>query len=394
MTGDVENGSGGDTMSGNLENNTMKYVTGGRLVDLLLFARIVCILNFGMFAVSLASLITYETGLKGEDYKFRNPLTHTAMIWTPHTDELTPPNPLFEQATCKSYISSDFYKPDQFVQEAIFLYSTVHSRWLITGAIFLGVLVQAATVIDKESYYLPIGVGNTHATGFLERSISMPLFVVVLLLQTGMHDMWTILSLMFNAWSSMLFSFFAEILFQGDGGFLTINTNPFVPKAFANTVRFGGGFLLWSDGNVHYHALAMLIAVTNYVLVSGSLVYNMLLINSCMASQPKTPAMVALPIYATVALYGLLLGAQAFTAYVKDKPSTVEKEKAELIKAFKSIQSVQKPTTQQIKDHQQALERGDKTRTDYALHLEFIYGLLDLLIKSIMTLSFFLFNRN
>jgi hypothetical protein len=120
----------------------------------------------------------------------------------------------------------------------------------------------------------------------------------------------------------------------------------------------------------------------------------MLLINSCMASQPKIPAMVALPIYATVALYGLLLGAQAFTAYVKDKPSTVEKEKAELIKAFKSIQSVQKPTTQQIKDHQQALERGDKTRTDYALHLEFIYGLLDLLIKSIMTLSFFLFNRN
>jgi hypothetical protein len=92
-----------------------------------------------------------------------------------------------------------------------------------------------------------------------------------------------------------------------------------------------------------------------------------------------------------VALYGLLLGAQAFTAYVKDKPSTVEKENAELIKAFKSIQ---KPTEQQIKDQQQALERGDKTRTDYALHLEFIYGLLDLLIKSIMTLSFFLFNRN
>jgi len=79
---------------------------------------------------------------------------------------------------------------------------------------------------------------------------------------------------------------------------------------------------------------------------------------------------------------------------VKDKPSTVEKEKDELIKAFKSIQSIQKPTEQQIKDHQQALGRGDKTRTDYALHLEFVYGLLDLLIKSIMTLSFFLFNRN
>ena len=79
---------------------------------------------------------------------------------------------------------------------------------------------------------------------------------------------------------------------------------------------------------------------------------------------------------------------------MKDKPSTVEKEKDELIKAFKSIQSIQKPTEQQIKDHQQALGRGDKTRTDYALHLEFVYGLLDLLIKSIMTLSFFLFNRN
>jgi len=371
---------------------TADDVASGRWINLLMFSRIACGLNCAMLIFSFTVTLIYETGRVNDEYRLKNPLTHTAMVWTPYSDEGTPSNPLLEQATCKSYVSRDFHKPDAFVQEATFLYSTIHSRWLITSAVGFGFLFQLVTVMDKTKYYEPFTVGNTHVTGYLERSISMPLFVVVLLLQVGMHDVWTILSLMFNAWGSMLFCFFAEILFQGDGGFLPIGdtVKRLLPNVAADSVRNGGGIALWRDGNVHYHALAMLIAIANYVLVSGGLIYNTILINSCIASQPKLPTVVALSIYAIVVLYGLLLLAQTFVAYIKDKPCTVEADKAALIASWGAQYNAASPTDDQMK----ALNKGLNNRTDYALHLEFVYGLLDLLIKSVMTMSFFLFSRN
>jgi hypothetical protein len=266
----------------------------------------------------------------------------------------------------------------------------VNSRYLLLSALAFGFLFQVATVIDRKTYYEPFTVGNSHITGYLERSISMPLFVVVLLMQIGMHDVWTVISLMFNAWGAMLFSFFAEVLFQGDGGFITIGYNRFRHVASADTVKDGGGFQLYRDGNVHYHALAMLFAVANYILVAGGLIYNTLLTHSCLSTQPVLASSVAFPVYATVGLYGLLLIAQSFTAYIKDKPSTIKQERAMRIAMWKGAYNEASPTDDQKRD----LESGIKNRVSYAYWLEFVYGLLDMFIKFAIFASFFLFNRN
>jgi hypothetical protein len=380
---------GSDVSENAVDTRTVDEVAANRVVDLFMFSRIACGLNCAMLAVAIFMLAFYENGTFAEKYRFRNPLTHTAMVWTSQTDEAVNSNPLLEKATCEAYDSRTFYKPGAFVREATFLYSTVHSRWLILFAIGIGCLFQLATVMEKTKYYAPFTVGNTHITGYLERSISMPLFVVVLLLQTGMHDMWTILSLMFNAWGAMLFSFFAEVLFQGDGDLKSIGAKPTPSNEKADTVRNGGGFMLWKDGDMHYHALAMLLAIANYVLVSGGLLYNTLLINSCIASHHAPPVTITFPIYMTVVLYGLLLAAQAFVAYVKDTPRTVENDKAALIKQWGEFYDANSPSEDQTK----LLNSGLDRRIDYALHLEFFYGLLDLLLKSIMTMSLFLFER-
>ena len=387
---DAENGGGGDATTTNYDKRTVEEVTSGRWVDLLLFARIACGFNCVLLIASIIIVVLFENGNATEKYKFRNPLTQTAMVWAPYTNATMPTSPLLSQATCDAFVSRDFYKPDPYVQQITFSFSTVNSRYLLLSALAFGFLFQVVTVMDKQMYYEPFTVGNSHITGYLERSISMPLFVVVLLMQIGMHDVWAVISLMFNAWGSMLFSFFAEVLFQGDGGFITIGASRFRRNVSADTVKDGGGFLLYRDGNVHYHALAMLFAVANYILVAGGMIYNTLLTHSCLSSQPTLSSSVALPVYATVGLYGLLLIGQAFTSYVKDKPSTIKQERAMRIANWKGAYIEGSPNEVQKKE----LEMGIKNRVDYAVWLEFYYGMLDLLIKSAIFASFFLFNRS
>lgn len=356
------------------------------------FAVIVCCFNGFLLVVSAFVVGLFENGQFTEYYNFKNPLTQTAAVWVPYTNASQPSNALVAQSTCTPYVSRDFYKPNAFVQHVTFVVSTLNARYLLLTSMVSSFVFQFLTCIDQDGYYEPFTVGNSHITGYLERSISMPLYVVILLTQLGMHDMWMILSLMFNAWASMLFSFFAEILFQGDGGFLTIGASRFKRRLAGDTVKNGGGFLLYTDGNVHYHALAMLFSLAHFTLVAGGVLYNVLLTHTCLPSQPAISNNLALPIYSFLGLYGLVLIGQTFNSYIKAKPSTIKQERADMISDWKESKEGYSgtPTPKQT----ELLMSGIHKRVQYSVWLEFYYGILDLFVKCVIFASFFLFKQN
>jgi hypothetical protein len=128
--------------------------------------------------------------------------------------------------------------------------------------------------------------------------------MVAMCAQMGITDLWTMLNIMFNTWASMLFCFFAEVLFQEDR-----------PEH--------GSLTLWDDGKMHYHAIAMVAAwVTLAVAISG-LYSHIAIVDSCfnvvqvdLITQINTSV-----VYVELALFAFMLLVQSLSQYFKAKPS-------------------------------------------------------------------------
>jgi hypothetical protein len=351
-------------------------------LSLFRFAQCVCVFHAFLFFIAAVFTIGYESGDWKEKFNFRVPLTQTATVWVPFVNGTVPPNDLTD--SCKTFVGSDFYGSGAYPRQIIFEFRPLRGRFLVLASLLCGFLFQLVNCIDEEGYYEPFTVGNSHITGYLERSISMPLFVMVLLTQIGISDVLTIVGLVFNAWAAMLFSFFAEILFQGDGGFLLIGQ-----PVSANTVENGGGFYLYKRGIVHYHALAMLFSLGQFGVVVWGLLFNGILVHECLPSQPALSRSVSWVLYAIPALYGLGLGGQALISYIKKKPSTVKQDRTEMIARWREKGDY---TGGLFNENQnKELRKGAEDRAKYALFLEFYYIILDLFIKMIMFSSLFLF---
>lgn len=360
--------------------------------NLYTFARISCFVTSLMVVVSVITTALFESNTIRDKYSLLHPLTQTAVIWAPRVNA-TGVVPHTPGTTCDLYNSSEYSRSGNYVQHVVFEYSEIPSRYLLMGSLLVGFGFQLVTCYDEHMYLKPFLVGNSHITGYLERSICYPLLVVVLSVQVGYSELWSVLGLMFSAWAGMLFSFFAEILFQGDGGFIAIGPGQFIGLRSGDTVRNGGGIWAWSDGNIHYHALSMLFSLANYGFVSAGLLYNFFLTSACFVSQPTVHTRVKGPVYCTVALYAMLLMWQAFMAYMKPKPSAIQRHVE-----FKMMEwrkgNVWKEGQPFTSDQEAKLKEVLETRVKYALTTEFVNGVIDMFIRGVIVTAFFIFEKD
>jgi hypothetical protein len=367
------------------------------------FALWTCLFNAALFVVAIIATGVYESGSVTERFALRTPVTKTAVIWAPHSNASVMPQRV-AGAQCDLFDSRGFFGPKEYMQFVVFEYDTLPARYPLTFILFVGALFQFVSRFSVTLYMEPFMVGNSHITSFLERSISFPLFVLVLAAKSGISDLMLLLGLVFSAWSAMLFSFFAEVLFQGDGGFLAIGPGLARHLRSGDTVRRDGGIWVWRDGNFHYHALGMFFALANFAFVCVGLLHNFYLESECFAGPLASPTAV-LPvkalIYCTLALYGLILLGQVFTAYMKPKPSTIQRDREFLIADWKKanvyvdardVESVTDPKkTGVMAEQRRRLMEGLNLRVRCALLSEFFNGLLDSMIKVLVISCFFVF---
>ena len=370
------------------------------------FALWTCLFNSALFLAAIVATGVYESGTATERYALRTPVTKTAMIWAPPSNATAVP-PKMAGAQCDLFDSRGFHGAKEYMQFVVFEYDTLPARYPLTFVLFVGAVFQFVSRFSVTLYMEPFMVGNSHITGFLERSISFPLFVLVLAAKSGISDLMLLLGLVFSAWSAMLFSFFAEVLFQGDGGFLAIGPGLARHLRSGDTVRRDGGIWVWRDGNFHYHALGMFFALANFAFVCVGLLHNFYLASACVAGPLASPTAVQpvkVLIYCTLALYGLILVGQVFMAYVKPKPSTIQRDREFLIADWKSakvyvdprdVESVPDPKkTGVMAEQRRRLMEGLILRVRCALLSEFFNGLLDSMIKVLVISCFFVFFRD
>jgi hypothetical protein len=369
------------------------------------FALWTTLFNSALFIAAIVTTGLYESGSVTERYDLRTPVTKTAVIWAPGSNA-TAVSPKMTGARCDLFDSRGYFGQREYMQFVVFDYDTLPARYPLTFILFVGALFQFVSRFSVTLYMEPFMVGNSHITGFLERSISFPLFVLVLAAKSGISDLMLLLGLVFCAWSAMLFSFFAEVLFQGDGGFLAIGPGLARHLRSGDTVKRDGGIWLWPDGNFHYHALGMFFALANFAFVCVGLLHNFYVANACIAGPLVTPIAVkpvkAL-IYCALALYGLVLLGQVFMAYVKPKPSTIQRDREFLIAEWKRVGVYVDPRSDvesnpDVKkrgaEQKQKLMEGLNLRVRCALLSEFFNGLLDSMIKVLIISCFFVFFRD
>jgi len=355
------------------------------------FAIASCVLQVLILVVAAFITGLTESGVVADKYDMRHPLTQTAVVWMPHANVSVAPR--VPGATCDLYDSREFYTPRPYVQTVVFEYSELPERYLLTIALFVSTVFQLVTVVSERMYLEPFMVGNSHVTGYLDRSISFPLLVVVLSLHVGISDVMVVLGFMFAAWAAMLFSFFAEILFQGDGGFLAIGPGAYNRERTGDSVKQDGGIWAWGDGNIHYHALSMLFALGNFGFVAAGLVYSFFLTDNCFTVRPSFPDGVKPLVYSSLVFYGLVLFVQAFVAYMKPKPSTIQRRREYLISCWKEEKTYKAGDDFNVKQEEKLME-GLLERVRYALMTEFINGVSDLGVKGLFIACFFLFKRD
>jgi hypothetical protein len=370
------------------------------------FALWTTLFNCALFAAAVITTGIYESGSVTERYDLRTPVTKTVMIWAPGSNATAVP-PKMTGAQCDLFDSRGYFGQREYMQFVMFDYNILPARYPLTFILLVGAFFQLASRFSTTLYMEPFMVGNSHITGFLERSLSFPLFVLVLASKSGISDLMQLLGLVFAAWSSMLFSFFAEVLFQGDGGFLAIGPGLARHARSGDTVKRDGGIWLWPDGNFHYHALGMFFALANFAFVCVGLLHNLYLANACIAGPLITPIAlkpVKALIYCTLALYGLILFGQIFMAYVKPKPSTVQRDREIYIADWKrrgvyveprgDPEAANADAKKRGEDQKQQLMAGLNMRVRCALLSEFLNGTLDSMIKVLIISCFFVFFRD
>ena len=361
-----------------------------------------CLLNFALFTVAIFVTGFYESETFTERYDMRTPVTKTAMVWMPRANVSVVPR--VAGAQCEVFDSRGFFGQRNYTQYVTFSYDTLPARYPLTIVLFVGFLFQTVTRFNLGLYMEPFKVGNSHITGFLERSITFPLFVLVLASKAGISDLMVLLGLVFTAWSSMLFSFFSEVLFQGDGGFLAIGPGTVKHLRTGDTVKRDGGIWVWRDGNFHYHALSLCFALANFAFVTVGLLHNFFLADACFDGHPDMPDSVRpvkVLIYCALVAYGFVLIGQVFMAYVKPKPSTIQRDRDFMIAEWKQTREYVDPELSSdptrsaaFVDQRKKLMEGLNMRVRCAMMTEFFNGLMDIVSKARVLASFSVFGYN
>jgi hypothetical protein len=275
-----------------------------------------------LFVVLLSLMMSQNyTGLKDSRH-LKTALTQTAGLWT--SVEAAPIGSVgisgnFTLTGACSLFSNGagFAKSDVYIQPVVFSLGTLDARYLVLGVLASATVFQFFMVYSDKLFYGPLRLGNNHIGSYLERTISIPLVVVALSAQAGLTDVWVILGLALNTWGCVMFSFFAEVLFQGDGGALSF--------AFNLWMKDDDGEVPYSDGVAHYHSISIFAAWCLFVVVFSTIQSNFAVVNGCFASSLVIPQSMFVVIYMEMALFFMILLCQTISLTFKFRSTKGEK---------------------------------------------------------------------
>jgi hypothetical protein len=93
-------------------------------------------------------------------------------------------------------------------------FGKVDTRFLILAFYLLSAVFQIVGAFSEEAYYTPLFDGCNHISNFVEYSISASVLVLAISLQLGVTDVFTLVGVVSNTWSCMVFGLLAELWHQ------------------------------------------------------------------------------------------------------------------------------------------------------------------------------------
>ena len=245
-----------------------------------------------------------RTGLAQNTRRLQTPLTQTVGIWTPVSIATNPLPFLGADMTlngkCGIYNGANTSDGGYYLQTVVLSHSTLDSRYLVLGCLVSAFLFQLFGTLRPDWYEANLSKGGLQFGPFFERSVSVSLMMVAMSAQVGITDVFTLLNVMINAWASMLFSFFAEVLFEQHVGCIS----------------------LWERGDFNYHGIAMAASWVTLTIAMCTLYSKIAIVDSCFNVVRNTvPVSLAVSVvYIELLLIGLILFLQTLSLYFKPKP--------------------------------------------------------------------------
>jgi hypothetical protein len=346
-----------DLANGRVALDFFKRKSGGG-ESMRVFGWVLLVVYVILFVSVLCLIMVQNYAGVYDSRQLKTAITQTAGLWTPVGSVLRPAGSVSGNFvlsdSCAAFSNgARFAKSSVYLQPVVLSFGTLDARYLVLGILANGVLFQFFTVVRWQLFYGPMCAGNNHIGAYMERSVGFPLMVVFLCAQSGMTDLWATIAIAFNAWGCALFSFFTEILFQGDSGSLSVMVALWLTDDVdtPDSVR-SGGVRLWRDGVAHFHSIAMFAAWVFFGSVFAALRSNDALVTACFTPPSWKDWPVSALVVFELCVLGVILLIQTISLVLKYKPASA-KDSADKI----------------------------KHRAVFTIWTEYLYMILDLLMK-------------
>lgn len=254
-----------------------------------------------MAAIIILPIQNKTSGLSNTR-RLQTPLTKSVGVWTPvGVVPRYPPSfaaaDLVLSNRCSIYSAPNATESAYYVQPVTFSYSSLDSRYLILGCLISTFVFQVLSVTRDDWYEHTFKNGQLQLCPFVERTFSIPMMMMAMCAQMGITDLWTLMCVMMNAWAGMLFSFFAEVMFEHDAGGLRITHH--------NTVEF--------------HAIAMFGAWATIAITLSTLYSHIGMVDSCFdVTSSQLPANLATAVvYVEMVIICIQLFLQSLSLFFK-----------------------------------------------------------------------------
>jgi hypothetical protein len=146
------------------------------------------------------------------------PVTRTVGLWVQGVANDSPPVQLGSGVTLHpgcSVVNPWKAAQDSYQIEPIILnFGTMDTRVIIIVFFALSGLFQIVGALQEKSYYSELLLGFNHISHFVEYSISASILALGVSAQLGVTDFFTLLGVVSNTWSCMMFGLLAEVLYQ------------------------------------------------------------------------------------------------------------------------------------------------------------------------------------
>ena len=346
---------------------SMEYVkTHARAgLDLRIWAWLLFFIYLSLFGLVLCLMMLQNYAGLEDNRHLKTALTQTAGLWTsidsPPRGSVSISGDFTLTGSCSLFSNgAGFAKSDVYLQPVVFSVGTLDSRYIVLGVLASATIFQFFMVFNEKLFYGPLRMGNNHFGSYLERTISIPLVVAALSAQSGLTDLWVVVGLMLNTWGCVLFSFFAEVLFQGDCGALSFAFTLWATDEAEEDSNVSG-INLYSNGIAHYHSISIFAAWGLFAVVFSTIQSNFSVVSGCFTSPLVLSGSMIAVVYVEMGIFFMILLCQTISLMFKLKPTKAKGDKDKIIR-----------------------------RVRFSVRVEYFLLVLDFLVKFVLCILFFI----